>query len=145
MPWLAGTHALERDRERGHLNHSSPVRCYREEIGYIDLLSRVSSKTCVARFRLPNAASARSAVLLGYLCLSRGPILWLFVTLVWKSFLHKAILARIINDDGCGVFLLTNTLEVDVTGYWHPCHGNCGPRIICEIYSFTFPRAFQVR
>lgn len=75
--------------------------------------------------------------------LSRGPILWLFVTLVWKSFLHKAILARIINDNGCGVFLLTNTLEVDVTV--DPYHGNCGPRIICEIYSFTFPRAFQVR
>lgn len=67
-----------------------------------------------------------------WVCLNRGPILWLFVTLVWKSFLHKAILARIINDNGRGVFHLTNTLEVDVTGYWHPCHGNCGPRIIAK-------------
>lgn len=59
-------------------------------------------------------------------CLSRVPILWLFVTLVWKSFLHKAILARIINDNGCGVFLLTNTLEVDVTGYCIRVMGTVG-------------------
>lgn len=61
-----------------------------------------------------------------WVCLSRGPILWLFVTLVWKSFLHKAILARKINDNGCGVFLLTNTLEVDVTGYCIRVMGTVG-------------------